>query len=157
MSRYEIQSGTVEQDGTEYGPGDTVDFADSSVAHLREHTDVELAEAEDEAEAESQAEGDTESSDGDGIEETTSAVAEADTNDDTDDEPFLALTDIGEARAATLRENGYESFDAIAAAFVDDIATINGISESLARTAIDEAGEFAVAENTNDNESGSEE
>lgn len=70
------------------------------------------------------------------LEAVGGAVAEA------GDDPFLALSDIGEARAQSLRGVGYGSLDELADAFADDVAAIDGISAEHASDIIHEANEL---------------
>lgn len=141
MAQYEILAGVIEQDGTEYAPGDTVDLAENSVQHLRDHTPVELTEVGSESAGAGADEIQDEATDGDGEGAGSGSSAAG-----TDDDPFTDLTDIGEARASDLRDAGYDSFADLAAAFADDLAAIDGISENHARDLIDEADGLAVTD-----------
>lgn len=118
--------------GTGYvGANETVEVEDETAEHYVENHSFEYADGDGDSEGE-----------GDAAEEYDPAVTADDVSvegemvesaqaaDSEDD--FATLSGVGEATAESLRGAGFESFDDLGSASVEEIAEVNGVSDTLA-------------------------
>lgn len=110
-------------------PNGTTELDDDLADHyIENHAFVEVGSQEDDYDDSAEEYDPVVDSDDVSVEGEMAESAEAaDAEDD-----FGTLTGVGEATAENLRSAGFESFDDLGSSSVEEIAEVNGVSDSLA-------------------------
>ena len=120
------------------GENETVELDDDVADHyLEEHSFVEVGSDDDPVDADGEAAPEYDpavTSEDVSVEgEITASAQEADSEDD-----FATLTGAGEVTAQNLRAAGFESFDDLASADSAEVAAVEGVSDTLAESLVEQ-------------------
>jgi large subunit ribosomal protein L32e len=119
--------------------------ADVGDLEVDEDVEAEEAETEDDAEDADEAEAD-DGGEAAGEADETDEADEADEAEESEVEDLTDISGVGDAKAETLREAGYETVDDIRGASQDDLADIDGVGMALAARIKADVGDLEVSE-----------
>jgi len=138
---------TVEGISTALAARIEADVGDVEVGAEDDAGDVETEEEVDDVDDETEDEPETEPDDAEAEDAETTGEAETDAGDeDAEAEDLTDISGIGDTKAETLREAGYESVADIRGASQDDLAEVDGVGMALAARIKADVGDLEVSE-----------